>query len=79
MTLTFLLILPFAVGALIVAVSAVRRRRRAAVDGPESEPAHRLQTETAAVQDAAVHPEAETPPLSSGRARRAGAANRTGD
>ena len=72
--LLVLLALPIALSALIITVSAGRRRRRSA-HGPDSGGVvHRLQADTAVDQDAAVpapvEPRAEVP----GRERRAAAA-----
>lgn len=69
--LLVLLALPFAVAAAIVAVSATRRRRQAAAHRDADEPVHRLQTDTAVEQDAAVHPAAVVRKSESGRERRA--------
>ena len=66
-----LLALPFAAAVAIVAVSLVRRRGRPTLDGPGGESVHRLQAETAAVQDATVHPPRVTGHAVSGRERRA--------
>jgi hypothetical protein len=64
-----LLALPFVAAALIVAASYVRRRRHAGVAPPH----HRLQSDTAAVQDATFHTR-PAPAATSGRQRRADAA-----
>lgn len=74
-----LLALPFAVAAVIVAVSSVRRRRHTADYGPAYEPAHRLQADTASVQSAKVHPAAFARRVVSGRERRAASATRPTD
>lgn len=65
-----LLSLPIVVAALIVTVSVGRRRGRTPADAT-SEPEHRLQAGTAAVQDAAVHPAPVAPAATSARQRRA--------
>ena len=65
-----LLALPLVAAGLIVAVSASRRRGEAVAD----EPVHRLQTGTAAAQDAVVHPAAAAPKVESARQRRADSA-----
>lgn len=64
--LLVLLALPFVTGAVIVSVSAVRRRA-----SDSGEPVHRLQADPADVQEAAVHPTSGRHRLTSGRARRA--------
>lgn len=70
-----LLVLPIVVAGVIVAVSVGRRRARASTDvATESE--HRLQTDSAAAQDAADHPAPVAPRASSARRRRAAAAVR---
>jgi hypothetical protein len=66
-----LLALPFAAAAVIVGVSTLRRRRLAQAS---EEPAHRLQADTAGVQDAAVYPTADAPRATSARVHRAAAA-----
>ncbi len=71
-----LLALPFAVAAVIVAVSSGRRRHHAAVSGPATEPVHRLQSGTASIQSAEVHTAAHSPRGMSGRERRAASATR---
>ncbi len=71
-----LLALPFDVTAVIVAVSFLRRRSHAAVHGPTTEPVHRLQSGTASVQSAAVHPAASARRGISARERRAASATR---
>ena len=71
--LLMLLALPFAVAAVIVAVSSVRRRHNAG-HGPVPEPRHRGQADTAAVQDAAVYPEAPARKIRPARDRRADSA-----
>ncbi len=76
--LAALLALPFAAAAVIVAVSSVRRRRHARADGI-TEPVHRAQADTAAVQSAAVHPPARGRKVQGGRERRAGSAARATD
>jgi hypothetical protein len=68
--LLVLLALPFAVAGVIVAVSVARRRSHAAAH-EGTEPAHRLQADTAAVQDAAPRAADAAPRLPSGRERRA--------
>lgn len=65
-----LLALPLIAAALIVTVSVARRRSREAA----SEPAHRLQADSAVTQDAAVHAPAPPPPAATGRTRRAASA-----
>ena len=65
--LLVLLALPLVVAALIVAVSFSRRRSHREVD----DPVHRLQTGSAAAQDAVVHPPAAAPKAESARQRRA--------
>lgn len=78
--LLVLLALPIVTALLIVSVSAVRRRRRSATDEPGHPDAHRLQSDTAAVQDAAKLPGPYPPAAVSGRSRRAAsAAGRTHD
>ena len=66
--LLVLLALPFAMTAVIVAVSAIRRGRET------SAPTHRLQSDTAAVQAARVHSPATGHTVTSGRERRGAAA-----
>ncbi|MFP5220162.1 MAG: hypothetical protein ACLGIG_10580 [Actinomycetes bacterium] len=68
--LLVLLALPLVTGAAIVAVSALRRRRGEA----GVEPLHRLQTATAAAQDAAAYRASRGPRITSGRERRGAAA-----
>ncbi len=68
--LLLLLALPFMVGAFIVVVSRIRRRRHAPAGGPV--PVHRGQADTGAVQDATHHPGAGARKVESGRDRRAG-------
>lgn len=65
--LLVLLALPFVTGAVIVAVSVARRRRAEA----EGEPVHRLQADSAVVQDAEVYPTSGGQRIVSGRERRA--------
>lgn len=72
--LVVLLVLPIAAAAVIVAVSVGRRRGRGEPPAPGAEPTHRLQSDTAAVQDAVVHPPAATPRVGSARERRAASA-----
>lgn len=72
--LIVLLALPVLTGALIVAVSVARRRRRTASDEPVQEGVHRLQTDSAAVQDAADHPPVQGREAVPGRERRAASA-----
>lgn len=74
MELPVLLILPVVVAVLIVVVSAVRRRRHPAASGTSSEPRHRGQAETAAVQIARPRPALGRRPTRSGRERRADSA-----
>ena len=74
--LPILLALPLIVGGVIVAVSVARRRGRAPMAAATSEPAHRLQADTAAVQDSTVHAPAAPPAAVPGRTRRAAAAAR---
>ena len=74
--LIVLLALPVVTAAVILGVSAARRSRRAAADEPTGADAHRLQADTAGVQDAADHPSAGPPEVASGRARRAASAPR---
>lgn len=74
-----LLALPFAVAAVIVAVSSVRRRGHAAAHAPATEPVHRLQSDTASVQSAAVHPAASARRGISARERRAASATGPAD
>ncbi len=76
LTLTLLLALPFLVAGLIVGVSSVRRRHRAGTRGSTAEPVHRLQAETAEVQDAREHRPVDARKARSGRARRAASASR---
>jgi hypothetical protein len=68
--LPVLLALPLAVGAVILIVSAVRRRRHAQ---GTTEAVHRGQTDTAALQSAAVYPPAQEPRVRGGRERRGSA------
>jgi hypothetical protein len=70
--LLLLLALPFIVGALIVVVSRIRRRRHAPATGPAPAPVHRGQADSGAVQNATRHPEAAARRVESGRERRAG-------
>ncbi|HVM27655.1 MAG TPA: hypothetical protein VM433_08285 [Mycobacteriales bacterium] len=77
--LLVLLALPFVVAAVIVAVSVIRRRRSAEAHGPATEPVHRGQADTAAVQSAAVHPPAAGRRVRAGRERRAASAGRLPD
>jgi hypothetical protein len=72
--LLVLLALPMAAAGLIVFVSVTRRRGSGRMSDRSSEPAHRLQSDSAAVQDVAVHAPAPAPPVESGRARRAASA-----
>jgi hypothetical protein len=65
-----LLALPLVAAGLIVAV-AVARRRRSPVADAGREPVHRLQADSATVQDAAEPPPVAPPGRPSGRARRA--------
>ena len=74
--LIVLLALPIVTGAVIVAVSVARRRRRGAAAERAGEGVHRLQTDTAAVQDAAVHPPVQARGAVPGRERRAASATR---
>ena len=68
-----LLALPLVAAGLIVAVSFARRHR-SPVGAGSREPVHRLQADSAAVQDSAA-PVAVAPPAKpSGRARRAASA-----
>jgi hypothetical protein len=69
--LLVLLTLPLVAAALIVTVSTARRRGRAPLHQAASEPVHRLQADSAATQEAAVHPPAPAPPAASARIRRA--------
>ncbi len=68
--LLVLLALPLITAAVIIAVSSIRRHRHARVHGA-TEPVHRAQADTAAVQDAAVHPGAPAASVVGGRERRA--------
>jgi hypothetical protein len=70
--LLLLLALPFIVGAFIVVVSRIRRRRHAPATGPVPAPVHRGQADTGAVQNATRHPEPAARKVESGRERRAG-------
>lgn len=70
--LLVLLALPFVVAVAVVAVSSTRRRRHASADGAPTEPVHRGQADSAAVQSAAVHPAAAPRTGLTGRERRAG-------
>jgi hypothetical protein len=65
-----LLALPLVVAGLIVAV-AFARRRRSPVTGAAREPVHRLQADSARVQDSAAPAPIAPPAKPSGRARRA--------
>ena len=67
--LLLLIALPFAAAAVIVGISSVRRRRHAS-----SAPAHRFQSDTAAVQDEGVYPAAAPRAVQPGRERRAASA-----
>ena len=78
LVLLTLLSLPVVAAGVIVAVSSVRRGRRARRHGT-TEPVHRAQSAAAAVQDAAVYPTVSGRRVESGRARRAGAAHRVAD
>ncbi len=73
-----LLALPLAAAAVIVAVSSVRRRRHARGHGT-SEPVHRAQADSAAVQSAVVYPRATERRVRGGRERRASSAARSHD
>jgi hypothetical protein len=66
--------LPLVVAALIVVVSGARRRRRTARTGA-TERVHRLQSDSAAVQDAVVRPPAARRRIRSGRERRGSSAD----
>lgn len=66
-----LLALPLIVGAVIIVVSAVRRRGQAR---GTTEVVHRGQTDTADLQSAAIHPPAAERRVRGGRERRGGAA-----
>lgn len=70
-----LLVLPFAVAAVILTTATVRRRRHSQ-DVDSTEPVHRAQAGTAAAQDAVVQPASVGRSRHSGRERRAGAAAR---
>jgi hypothetical protein len=65
-----LLALPLVAAGLIVAVSVVRRRRPPA-GAASREPVHRLQADSATVQDSAEPAPVAPPAKPSGRARRA--------
>ncbi len=73
-----LLTLPFAAAVVIVVVSFLRRRRHGRTH-EITEPVHRAQADTAAVQSAAVYPPAKGRIIRGGRERRAGAAARGRD
>ncbi len=68
--LLVLLALPLVAAGLIVAVAFARRRRSPGGDGPR-EPVHRLQADSATVQDSAEPRPVAPPSRPSGRARRA--------
>ena len=68
-----LLALPLVAAGLIVAVSFARRRR-SPVGEASPEPVHRLQADSATVQDSAEPGAAAPPARPSGRARRAASA-----
>ena len=70
--LLLLLALPFIVGAFIVVVSRIRRRRHSPATGPAPAPVHRGQADSGAVQYATRLPEAAARKEESGRERRAG-------
>jgi hypothetical protein len=70
--LLVLLVAPFAVAAIVIAVSQVRRRRQQLLGAGPTEPVHRGQADTAAVQDARVYPQVAGAKVQSGRERRAG-------
>lgn len=72
--LLVLLALPIVTAIVIVGVSAARRKSRAASDEPEAGDAHRLQADTAAVQDATDHPAAAPREAVPGRELRAASA-----
>jgi hypothetical protein len=67
-----LLALPLVAAGLIVAVSVARRRR--SLVGALREPVHRLQADSATVQDSAEPAPVAPPATPSGRARRAASA-----
>ena len=68
--LLVLLALPLVAAGLIVAVAFARRRRSPVADAAR-EPVHRLQADSATVQDSAEPPPVAPPGRPSGRARRA--------
>jgi hypothetical protein len=68
-----LLALPLVAAGLIVAV-AFARRRRSPVAGAASEPVHRLQADSATVQDSAAPAPVAPAAKTSARARRAASA-----
>lgn len=74
--LLVLLALPIAAAGIIVAVSVGRRRGRPLPGESATEPVHRLQTDTAAAQDAVDRPAAAAPRAASARMRRAASAPR---
>jgi hypothetical protein len=76
-TLLVLLALPFVVGGVVLAVSAARRRK-AGDPGSGSEPEHRGQADTAAVQDTEAAPPAGRK-VEAGRARRAASSKPAAD
>lgn len=76
--LLFLLALPIVAAALILAVSAARRRRRSSSGQHADEPVvHRLQTDTASVQDAEAGPTPGGREAVPARERRAASARRS--
>jgi hypothetical protein len=74
-----LVLLPIAAAGIILAVSFGRRRGRSATGDSAAQPVHRLQTGTAAAQDAAVHPAAAPPAATSARKLRGASAPRHKD
>ena len=74
--LLVLLALPVAAAGVILAVSFARRRARTPAGDSATQPVHRLQTGTAAAQDAAVHPAAAPPKATSARKLRGASAPR---
>lgn len=75
--LLVLLALPVLAAALILAASAVRRSRRTPSDEPADEGVHRLQADSAAVQDTAARPSAGGREVTPARERRAASARKS--
>lgn len=77
--LLVLLALPVAAAVLILAVSAARRSRRTRSDDPAEQGGHRLQSDTATVQDATAGPTPGGRDVVPARERRAASARKPSD